>query len=48
MLYFNRIKLCENVDDFKVEVATVDNGKEVLKTYLQINGTVYTTDYVME
>lgn len=48
MLYFNKIKLCENVDDFKVKVQTASNGKTVLKTYLQINGTVYTTDYVVE
>ena len=48
ILYFNKIKLCENIDEFKVEKATAINGKEVLKTYIKINGTVYTTDYVIE
>lgn len=48
MLYFNEIKLCENVDEFKVEQTTAENGKSVLKTYLNINGTVYTTDYVVD
>lgn len=48
MLYFNEIKLCENVDDFKIEKSVAENGKDILKTYLKINGTVYTTDYVME
>lgn len=48
LLYFNKIKLCENVDDFKLETTIAQNGKKVLKTYLQINGTVYTTDYVIE
>lgn len=48
ILYFNEKKLCENVDDFKVRVENANNGKKVLKTYLQVNGTVYTTDYVVE
>ncbi len=47
ILYFNQMKLCENVNDFKIEQATADNGKLVLKTYIDIAGTVYTTDYVM-
>ncbi len=48
ILYFNQMKLCENVDEFKVKKDIADNGKQVLKTYLKINGTVYTTDYVVE
>lgn len=48
ILYFNEIKLCENVDEFKIEKGTAENGKEILKTYIQINGTVYTTNYVIE
>lgn len=48
LLYFNEIKLCENVEEFKVLKEPTQNGKEMLKTYLNINGTVYTTDYVME
>lgn len=48
ILYFNKIKLCENVNEFKFSVETATNGKDVLKTYIDINGTVYTTDYVIE
>ena len=48
ILYFNQIKLCENIDDFKLEKTLAENGKTLLKTYLKIDGTVYTTDYVME
>ncbi len=48
MLYFNEIKLCENVYEFKIGIATAENGKQVLKTYLNIGGTIYTTDYVIE
>ena len=47
MLYFNKIKLCENVDEFRVKIETI-NEKKFLETYIQINGTVYTTDYVLE
>lgn len=48
ILYFNEMKLCENVEEFKVLKEPTQNGKEMLKTYLKINGTVYTTDYVVE
>lgn len=48
LLYFNNIKICDNIQEFKVSRATASNGKEVLKTYLNIKGTVYTTDYVIE
>lgn len=48
ILYFNHIKLCENVDKFEVKESTAENGKAVLETYIQINGTAYTTDYVIE
>lgn len=48
ILYFNKMKLCENVDEFKVEHTIAVNGKDVLKTYLQINGILYTTDYVIK
>lgn len=47
-LYFNQIKLCEKVDEFKLEKTIAENGKNMLKTYLKIDGTVYTTDYVIE
>lgn len=48
ILYYNQIKLCGNVDDFELEQTIAENGKKVLKTYLKIAGTVYTTDYVLE
>lgn len=48
ILYFNEIKLCENIEDFRISKETASNGKDVLKTYININGTVYTTDYVIE
>ena len=48
LLYFNKIKLCENIEEFKIMQEVAENGKSVLKTYININGTVYTTDYVME
>lgn len=47
-LYFNKIKLCEKVDEFKVEKIKAENGKDLVKTYLKIDGIVYTTDYVIE
>ena len=50
ILYFNKIKLCENVDEFELAIddGTAQNGKSVLKTKINISGTVYTTDYVIE
>ena len=48
ILYFNEVKLCENVEEFKLSKKPATNGKEVLKTYLNVTGTVYTTDYVIE
>jgi len=47
-LYFNKIRLCEKVDEFKIEKTTAENGKDLVKTYLKIDGTAYTTDYIME
>lgn len=48
MLYFNKIKLCENVKEFKVKKEIAENGNDILKTYININDTVYSTDYVIE
>ena len=48
ILYFNQIKLCEKVEEFDLKKDVAENGKQVLKTKLKINGTEYTTDYVME
>lgn len=48
ILYFNKIKLCEKVDEFELKQTVAENGKSVLKTYLKIDGMIYTTDYVIE
>lgn len=48
MLYFNQIKLCENVKEFRVAKEVAENGNDVLKTYININGKIYTTDYRIE
>ena len=48
ILYLNNIKLCENVDEFEAKALTTENGKDMLKTKLKINGVVYTNDYVIE
>ena len=47
-LYYNKVKLCENVNEFNFQKEENDNEKEILKTSIKINGTVYTTDYVIE
>ncbi len=48
ILYFNQIKLCENVKEFRVAKEVAENGNDVLKTYININGKIYTTDYMIE
>ncbi len=48
MLYFNQVKLCENVKEFKLQKEVAENGNDVLKTYININDKIYTTDYVIE
>ena len=48
ILYFNSIKLCENVTQFDATKNIGDNGKEVLVTTLKINETEYVTNYVID
>lgn len=48
ILYFNKIKLCENVTQFTVSKETGGNGKEILKTILEIGEIEYTTQYVID
>ena len=45
-LYYNSIKLCENVEDFQI---ILDNttGKDVLKIFIKISGTAFQTKYVI-
>lgn len=45
-LYYNSIKLCDKVDDFKVKVDET-TGKMVLKVLIVIDGTSFSTDYVV-
>lgn len=47
-LYFNNIKLCDNVKEFKVKKEIQENEKVKISTYIDIEGTVFTTDYIME
>lgn len=46
-LYYNLIKLCDNVEDFKMKVEEV-NGKTVLKVFIKIEGTTFSTEYVVK
>ena len=45
-LYFNSIKLCDNVEDFKFKIHEI-NGKTVLNVFININGTAFSTEYVV-
>lgn len=45
-LYYNSIKLCEDVDDFKFKI-DYSSGKTVLKVFINIDGTAFTTEYVV-
>ena len=45
-LYYNSIKLCEDVEKFKFKIDN-SNGNTVLKIFIQIDGIPYTTDYVV-
>lgn len=45
-LYYNSIKLCEKVEEFKFKVEDAD-GKTTLKVFINIDGTTFTTDYVV-
>lgn len=46
IIYYNKIKLCENVDSFKVIVDKT--GKESISTEIIINGKLFTSQYVIE
>ena len=48
ILYMDNIKLCENVQDFNAKRTFSENGKEMLKTKIQINGIEYSNDYIIE
>lgn len=46
LLYYNYIKLCDNVEDFQV---TIDQstGKTIMNVFINIDGTAFTTKYVI-
>lgn len=46
IIYYNKIKLCENVDNFKVIVDK--SGKESISVEVTIKGKTYTSQYVIE
>lgn len=46
IIYYNKIKLCENVDSFKVIVDRT--GKESISVEVITNGKTYTSQYVIE
>ena len=48
ILYMDNTKLCENVQDFNAKITTSENGKEMLKIKIQINGVLYSNDYIVE
>ena len=43
---YKKIALCKNVNDFKISVDEI-SGKKVLKVYVNIDGTAYSTNYVV-
>lgn len=45
-LYYNSIKLGEDIEDFKFKI-DYDTGKTVLKVFINIDGTTFTTEYVV-
>lgn len=46
ILYYNNIKLCSNVEDFKTEVDT-STGKTIVKVFFKVSGTAFSTNYVL-
>lgn len=47
ILYLNQAKLCTNVDEFKVSIDS-STGKDVLKVFFKVDGTAYSTEYVLK
>lgn len=45
-LYYNSIKLCQNVEDFQL-ILDKSTGKDVLTVLININGTAFQTKYVV-
>ena len=45
-LYYNSIKLCQNVEDFQL-ILDKTQGKDILTVLININGTAFQTKYVV-
>jgi len=45
-LYYNSVKIGENIEAFKFKL-DYSTGKTVLKLFLNVDGTAYTTEYVL-
>lgn len=45
-VYYNSIKLCENVNDFQIKIDET-TGKDVLTILINIDGTAFQTKYVV-
>jgi len=45
-IFYNKIKICENVMDFKTKIETV-NGKNIFKIYVVFGKMSYTTEFAM-
>ena len=45
-LYYNSIKLCEEVEEFKFKI-DYSTGKTVLNVFVNIEGTSFSTEYVL-
>ncbi len=46
IIYFNKIALCKNVDDFYIKIDN-SNVKKTVNVYVEIDGTAYSTKYVV-
>jgi hypothetical protein len=46
ILYYNKIVLCKNVSDFTIRTDE-SNGNKIIKIYINIDGTAYSTNYVL-
>ena len=47
IIYFNKIALCKNVDDFYIKIDN-SNVKKTVNVYVEIDGTAYSTKYVVD
>lgn len=46
-IFYNKINICNNVQDFKVKIEPAANNKSVLKIYIVFGNMSYTTEFAM-